>query len=263
MDFKNLTVSQIKNLLNEIEIIDENIDEVINSLLKDVRISVNKLAKQVENKYDILKNNRIMNEKFYGFDKEYILNNNYVVAGCDEVGRGPLAGPIVCASVVLDLYNSSKIISDINDSKKIKSRYFRKVLSDKIMENAKNFKIIEISNDEIDNIGISEANQKGFRDSILGLNMDIDLVLSDGYPVKNLNFRNIHVVKGDTKSASIMCASIIAKVYRDELMFRYHDEFPQYDFLNNVGYGTKKHLEAIKKFGICKYHRKTFLKNYI
>ena len=144
MDFKNLTVSQIKNLLNEIEIIDENIDEVINSLLKDVRISVNKLAKQVENKYDILKNNRIMNEKFYGFDKEYILNNNYVVAGCDEVGRGPLAGPIVCASVVLDLYNSSKIISDINDSKKIKSRYFRKVLSDKIMENAKNFKIIEI-----------------------------------------------------------------------------------------------------------------------
>ena len=93
--------------------------------------------------------------------------------------------------------------------------------------------------------------------------MDIDLVLSDGYPVKNLNFRNIHVVKGDTKSASIMCASIIAKVYRDELMFRYHDEFPQYDFLNNVGYGTKKHLEAIKKFGICKYHRKTFLKNYI
>ena len=138
MDFKNLTVSQIKNLLNEIEIIDENIDEVINSLLKDVRISVNKLAKQVENKYDILKNNRIMNEKFYGFDKEYILNNNYVVAGCDEVGRGPLAGPIVCASVVLDLYNSSKIISDINDSKKIKSRYFRKVLSDKIMENAKN-----------------------------------------------------------------------------------------------------------------------------
>ncbi len=102
-----------------------------------MRISVNKLAKQVENKYDILKNNRIMNEKFYGFDKEYILNNNYVVAGCDEVGRGPLAGPIVCASVVLDLYNSSKIISDINDSKKIKSRYFRKVLSDKIMENAK------------------------------------------------------------------------------------------------------------------------------
>lgn len=263
MDFKNLKVPEIKNLLDEITITDENVNEIIKLLSVDSRTSVKKFARQIEKRYEILKSNKVMNEKFYEFDREYILNNNYVIAGCDEVGRGPLAGPIVCASVILDLYDDSKIICDINDSKKIKSRELRKVISDSIKEKAKYFKIIEISNNEIDRIGIGEANQKGFRDSILSLNTKIDLVLSDGYPVRNLNIKNVHVVKGDTKSASIMCASIIAKVYRDELMFKYHEEFPQYDFLNNVGYGTKNHLDAIKKFGICKYHRRTFLKNYI
>ncbi|BAK81132.1 ribonuclease HII [Candidatus Arthromitus sp. SFB-rat-Yit] len=263
MDFGSLTVNQIKSFLNEIEITNENIAEIIDSLLMDSRLSVKKFAKQIENRYEIIKNNQMINEKFYDFDREFVLSNDYVIAGCDEVGRGPLAGPIVCASVVLDLCDESKIINDINDSKKIKSREFRKNISDRIMEKAKHFKIIEISNYEIDKIGIGEANQKGFRDSILGLGVKIDLVLSDGYPVKNLNIKNVHVIKGDTKSASIMCASIIAKVYRDEIMFKYHEEFPQYDFLNNVGYGTKKHIDAIKKFGICKYHRKTFLRSYV
>lgn len=263
MDFKNLTVPQVKEILNNLELNDDNFKEIMLKLSSDGRSSINKLAVQLENRYKALKENELMNERFYDFDREHVLNNNYTIVGCDEVGRGPLAGPIVCASVVLDLYNDDNVIRDINDSKKIKSREIRKRLSETIKERAKYFKIIEISNDEIDRIGIGVANQKGLKDAVEKLNIPVDLVLSDGYLVKDLSCKNISVIKGDTKSASIMCASIIAKVYRDELMFKYHEEFPQYDFLNNVGYGTKNHVDAIKRFGICKYHRKTFLKNYI
>lgn len=263
MEFKGLTVNQIKDKLDNIEFTECNVREIISKLSSDERISVRKLAQNVENRYKLIVENNLKNQEFYDFDRDYILNNNFVIAGCDEVGRGPLAGPIVCASVVLDLYKDENIIRGINDSKKIKSREFKKFLSDSIKDKAKKFKIIEISNDEIDKIGIGVANQKGLRDSVIGLNTNIDLVLSDGYLVNDVGYRNISVIKGDTKSASIMCASIIAKVYRDELMIKYHEEFPQYDFINNVGYGTKAHLASINKYGLCKYHRKSFLKNYI
>ena len=264
MNFDKMKVSDIKNFLNSMKNIeDENFGEILNQLENDQRTSVKKLAIKFRNRLNVIKQNELMIEEFYNFDREYILNNHYIIAGCDEVGRGPLAGPIVCASVVLDLYNQDKIIRNINDSKKIKSRELKKELSEIIKERALYFKIVEISNNEIDRIGIGVANQKGLKDSVEGIGINIDMVLSDGYLVKDLNTKNISVIKGDTKSASIMCASIIAKVYRDELMIKYHEEYPQYDFLNNVGYGTKFHVNAIKKYGFCKYHRRSFLNNYI
>lgn len=263
MNFDQMKVSDIKNFLSNMNMEEEKFEEILNQLENDSRASVKKLAVQFRNRLNAIKQNELMVEEFYNFDREYILNNHYVIAGCDEVGRGPLAGPIVCASVVLDLYNQDKIIRNINDSKKIKSRELKKELSEIIKEKALYFKIVEISNDEIDKIGIGVANQKGLKDSVEGLGVNVDLVLSDGYLVKDLTTKNISVIKGDTKSASIMCASIIAKVYRDELMIKYHEEYPQYDFLNNVGYGTKAHVDAIKKYGFCKYHRRSFLNNYI
>lgn len=263
MNFEKLKISEINEFLKNFDMENGNVFEIFEKLSLDKRISVEKLIKQFKNKYDIFKKNQLINESFYDFDRGYVCSNSYIIAGCDEVGRGPLAGPIVCASVVLDLHDEKNMIRNINDSKKIKSRSLKKELSEIIKDKAKYFKIIEISNDEIDKIGISVSNQKGLKNSVEGLEIKPDLVLSDGYLVKDLKTKNISVIKGDTKSASIMCASIIAKVYRDEIMIKYHDEFPEYDFLNNVGYGTKVHVEAIKKYGICKYHRKSFLKNYI
>ena len=263
MDFKKLKCDDIKIFIRNLNFESDKIDEIIFKLNCDERSSVKKLALSLKNKYEQFKKLEAMNAEFYDFDRQYVLNNNYVIAGCDEVGRGPLAGPIVCVSVVLDLNNENKIIKNINDSKKIKSRDLKKQISQEIIKNAKHFKIIEISNHEIDKFGIGTANQDGLRRSIEELNVNVDLVLSDGYLVKGLKQKNISIIKGDTKSASIMCASIIAKVYRDELMIKYHEKYPQYDFINNVGYGTKTHIENIKKFGICEYHRKSFIKNKI
>lgn len=262
MNFKNFTIAQIKNFLKDYDNF-ENMNEIIDELSKDSRSSVVKFVSAFRKKIDALEQRKQMNKEFYDFDRKYICNNDYIIVGCDEVGRGPLAGPIVCASVVLDLINDANLIQGINDSKKIKSREFKKELSEIIKEKAIKFKIVEIDNEEIDKIGIGVANQNGLRLSVEQLGIDPDLVLSDGYLIKDINYKNISVIKGDAKSASIMCASIIAKVYRDELMIKYHEEFPEYDFFNNVGYGTKVHVDAIKKNGICKYHRRTFLKNYI
>ena len=263
MNLEKLTVTEIKKYLDSLDMETVNIESICNDFLLDKRSSVKNLINKFEYKYKKYINIKKNTESFYNFDRQYILNNNYVIAGCDEVGRGPLAGPIVCASVILDLYNDDSVINNINDSKKIKSKEVKKSLSELIKNKSKFYSIIEISNEEIDCIGIGVANQKGLKESIEILNTKIDLVLSDGYLVKNLNYKNISVVKGDTKSASIMCAAIIAKVYRDELMYKLHEEYPQYDFINNVGYGTSTHVKAIEKYGICKYHRKSFLKNYL
>lgn len=263
MNFENMKCDDIKKFISNLDYKIDSIEEIIFKLSCDKRNSIKKLSDQLKNKYEKYKKIESQSEEFYQFDREYILNNNYVIAGCDEVGRGPLAGPIVCASVILDLYDENKIIKYINDSKKIKNRDFKTQLSDTIMEYSKHYKIIEISNEEIDKLGIGVANQQGLKQSIENLNVHIDLVLSDGYEIKDLKQKNIAIIKGDTKSASIMCASIIAKVYRDNLMFKYHEEYPEYDFINNVGYGTKTHIEAIKKNGICKYHRKSFIKNFL
>ncbi len=263
MKFENYKVSDIKMFLSDLDMDNPELDIIIDEISGDSRATVKRLLSQFKNKYRNFNDRKLMNEKFYNFDRDYVLRYNYIIAGCDEVGRGPLAGPIVCACVILDLYSNDKIIKDINDSKKIKDRNFRKYLSDVIKEKAKHFNIVEISNTEIDRIGIGVANQIGLRRSVEGVNSSIDLVLSDGYPIEDLKFKNIHLIKGDTKSASIMCASIIAKVYRDEILISYHEEFPQYDFINNVGYGTRTHVQAIMKYGACKYHRRSFLKNYI
>ena len=196
-------------------------------------------------------------KRMYEFDKSFG-NYNYI-AGVDEVGRGPLAGPIVACAVILDLnVLDDELILYLNDSKKIKESK-RSELAEQIKEKAIAFKICECSNEEIDEKGIAYCNNKIFLDSFNGLKVKPDLVLSDGYLIKEINILNKAVIKGDAQSATIAAASIVAKDYRDKIMKKYAEVYPQYDFEDNVGYGTKKHIDAIKSNGICSIHRKSFL----
>lgn len=229
-------------------------------LLNDSRKNViglgSKLGKSIE-KY-IKEQKRV--ESMYKFDKAFLEKG--FIAGVDEVGRGPLAGPIVACAVILDLNDLDDIILNINDSKLL-SRQKREELDKIIRKKAISFCIAEINNKIIDEKGIGYANNKIFIDACNGLSKKPDLVLSDGYLIKNFNIDNKHIIKGDRKSASIACASILAKVYRDNIMRNYHKKYPNYDFENNVGYGTKNHLDGIKNHGITPIHRKSFLKNII
>nr|MBK5234164.1 ribonuclease HII [Clostridium sp.] len=266
IDISNMSYSEIcKYMLNigniENVIKDSDRGNIINLLLQDNRKTVQKLGSKISKKFE-LKDKEIQRvKKMYEFDRSF--GNYKYVAGVDEVGRGPLAGPIVAAAVILDLKVKDKdLILRANDSKKI-SIACRKELSYIIKEKALAYKIIEIDNKQIDEKGVGWCNNQVFLDACAGLNIKPDLVLSDGYKIKNFTNLNEFVIKGDTKSVSIACASIIAKVYRDELMVQYHNKYPNYGFDRNVGYGTKEHVLAIKENGIIPIHRKSFLKNIL
>lgn len=263
----SIKFAELKDMVSDIEINNDTLEEVhtiISILIGDKRKNVtslaNKLMKNCEkfiNEYD-----RVMN--LYLFDKDMVnKHNGKVLAGVDEVGRGPLAGPIVSAAVVLDLDSLDKIILGINDSKKV-PLLKREELSKIIMDNCLDYCIASFDNREIDEQGIGVCNNNVFLNAVHGLTkVKPDIVLSDGYPIKGIDIINEAVIKGDTKSASIACASIIAKVYRDNIMKEYDKKYPQYDFKENVGYGTSKHVEAIKEYGSCDIHRMSFLKNIL
>lgn len=229
-------------------------------LINDNRKNVSSLGKQILKNEEKKQKEIKRVQGMYNFDKNF---GNIIIAGVDEVGRGPLAGPIVGAAVVLDLNElNNDIILGINDSKKLSPKK-REELSKIIKEKALSYEIAELDNGEIDGKGIAWCNNEIFRIACSKLNRKPDLVISDGYAVKGLGIRNNFVVKGDAKSASIACASIIAKVYRDGLMHKYAERYPQYGFEHNVGYGSTEHIEAIRKYGVCPIHRMSFLKNII
>jgi ribonuclease HII len=180
-----------------------------------------------------------------------------LVAGVDEVGRGPLAGPVVCAAVIMPTDN---LIEGVTDSKKLSEKK-RKTLSEIIKEKAVCYCIAQVSQEEIDNLNILNAVKKCMVDAVEGLGVKPDITLVDGVDT-NLPINAEYIIKGDLNSYTIGCASIIAKVYRDELMVEMAKEFPEYGFEKHKGYGTKVHIEKIKEIGPCKLHRKTFIKNF-
>ncbi|MBQ2717598.1 MAG: ribonuclease HII [Clostridia bacterium] len=181
------------------------------------------------------------------------------IAGVDEVGRGPLAGPVVCASVIMPL-DDDKIIEGITDSKKISEKK-RKVLSDKIKEVALSYCIYEISPEVIDEINILEATKKCMSSAVNGLKIEPEVVFVDALKL-DISYPQESIIKGDALSYSIGAASIIAKVYRDELMEKLDETYPEYGFKKHKGYGTKAHIDTIKEIGPCPIHRKTFIKNF-
>ena len=182
------------------------------------------------------------------------------IAGVDEVGRGPLAGPVVCAAVIMP-FDDESIIEGVDDSKKLSEKK-REKLAEEIMEMALCYCIFEVSEKEIDEINILEATKKGMREALLGLSIQPDMVLTDGNMTLDIPFPQQSIVHGDALSYSIGSASIIAKVYRDKLMDEYAKTYPVYAFDRNKGYGTAVHISAIKEFGLCPIHRKTFTKKF-
>lgn len=176
------------------------------------------------------------------------------IAGIDEVGKGAFAGPVVTAAVVLP---KNFKINGIKDSKLLNFKK-RKVLSEYIRENASYFVISKVNVNYINKFGIGKATEKAFLNCINKLNK-FDFLLVDGYKIKKYNSDNqIGIIHGDSLSVSIAAASIIAKDYRDKLMIKLHKKYPEYNFLENKGYGTKKHIKAIGKFGLIKEHRTSF-----
>jgi ribonuclease HII len=181
-----------------------------------------------------------------------------LIAGIDEAGRGPLAGPVVAAAVIFppDYKNGQ-----INDSKQLSYRK-REELYEIIKNNAVTVGIGVTDADVIDRINILQASLLAMREAVLELSTPPDFLLIDGLHKINMPIPQKPLVKGDTLSISIAAASIIAKVSRDRIMEMYHRQFPQYNFLQNKGYGTKEHCNALREFGMCKIHRRSFhLKN--
>lgn len=259
----------IKQYIDDIEIqyksnqIDENeIMHFIDILKKDERKNIQALGNKILRNVEKEKEEISRTKKMYEFDKSF--GEYKYIAGVDEVGRGPLAGPIVAAAVILDLdYKSEKdLIMKINDSKKLSPKV-REELANIIKSKAISYNIAVIDNEEIDKKGIAWCNNEVFIRACRNLKVKPELVLSDGYGIKNFDILNEFVIKGDTKSANIAAASIVAKVYRDKLMEEEAKVYPNYGFENHVGYGTEEHVNAIKKYGICKIHRKSFLKNIL
>ncbi len=194
------------------------------------------------------------------YEREYFKEGYRLVAGVDEVGRGPLAGPVVAAAVILPLEEEKRILG-IDDSKKLSPKK-REALAEMIKERAVAYAIEETSEEIIDSVNILQATRLTMKRAIEKLSPRPDFVLTDGNMTLDIDFPQKSIVKGDALVASIGAASILAKTYRDALMKKYAEEFPYYGFERNVGYGTAEHIAAIRERGICTIHRKTFIKKF-
>lgn len=195
--------------------------------------------------------------EMFAYERKYGQYN--YICGVDEVGRGPFAGPVVAAAVILP---KDCDILYLNDSKKISEKK-RDILYDEIYEKAVAVGIGMASEKVIDEINILQATYKAMQSAIEKLEIVPDLLLNDAVTIPEISIPQVPIIKGDAKSASIAAASIVAKVTRDRMMKEYDAVYPGYQFARNKGYGTKAHIEAIKAQGICEIHRRTFVKKYI
>jgi ribonuclease HII len=189
------------------------------------------------------------------FENQAISEGFRFVAGVDEVGRGCLAGAVVAAACILDL--SKPLPAGLNDSKKISEKR-RDAIAAELRESVVAFSIAEVQADEIDRINILQATKKAMRLAIESLAPGADFLLIDAVSLKEINLPQKAIIKGDAISASIAAASILAKTYRDNLMRELCKIYPQYGFSKHVGYGTRAHFEALRQYGACPLHRKSF-----
>ena len=206
-----------------------------------------------EKELERLTNLKSMEKELYEKGFEY-------VCGIDEAGRGPLAGPVVVAGVIMP---KDSMIEGVNDSKKVSEKK-REKLYDRILEEAISYSVAIIGQDVIDEINILNATKQGVTKVVEELDVKPNLILVDA--LTHINTKGIphdSIIKGDAKCYNIAAASIIAKVTRDRIMREWDEIYPQYGFINHKGYGTAKHIEALKEYGPCPIHRRTFIKNFV
>lgn len=195
----------------------------------------------------------------YSIENEYREKGFNIICGVDEAGRGPLAGPVYAAAVILP---SDCVIEGLNDSKKLTEKK-REVLFDEIKEKALAYGIASADEKEIDEINILNATFLAMKRAIASLSVRPDLALIDGNQKPHTDIEEVTVIKGDAKSMSIAAASVLAKVSRDRFMLEMAEKYPQYEFARHKGYGTKLHYEKIAQYGVCDIHRRTFLKKIL
>ena len=193
------------------------------------------------------------------FEQQAAAKGYSAICGVDEAGRGPLAGPVCAAAVILP---ENTVIDGVNDSKKLSEKK-REALFDVICETARSYSIAYTSVEEIEELNILNATMLAMKRAVEGLDVKADYAMIDGNRTPDLEIESEYIIKGDAKSMSVACASILAKVSRDRLLYEYAKEYPQYGFEKHKGYGTKAHTEALKEYGPCPYHRMSFLKKIL
>lgn len=223
----------------------------------DSRGGVQKLILQYEKKIKALEAEKLRMEQMMQYEREY--EHLGYLCGIDEVGRGPLAGPVVACAVILPVDHQ---ILYLNDSKKL-TAHKREELYDVILREAVAVGIGMVGPAKIDEINILQATYEAMRQAISKLKVTPQLLLNDAVTIPGVEIPQVPIIKGDAKSASIAAASIVAKVTRDRLMVEYDKTLPGYGFASNKGYGSTEHIEALKKFGPTPIHRATFIKNFV
>lgn len=249
---------KISDIKREFEVTNiENISDIIVLYKTDNRAGVKKIIESYEKKLLAFHKEIERLQIMRTFENEY--SDYSYICGIDEVGRGPLAGPVMAAAVILP---KDCNLLYINDSKQLSEKK-REALYDEIMEQAISVGVGSIPPNKIDEINISNATYEAMRQAIGNLKVIPDILLNDAVTIPGITIKQVPIIKGDAKSVSIAAASIIAKVTRDRLMLAYDKVFPGYQFASNKGYGSTEHIEAIKKIGPSPIHRASFIKNFL
>lgn len=246
-----LKIGEIKAILESVTV--EDIPATVDRFKSDERAGVKKILEKYSKIYSKYEDELRRTEQMKKYEKEY--DSYGYIAGIDEVGRGPLAGPVVTCAVILP---KDCNILYINDSKKLSEKK-REELYDIIMEQAVAVGIGIESPQVIDDINILQATYSAMRKSIDNLKIRPDLLLNDAVTIPGVDIKQVPIIKGDAKSISIAAASIVAKVTRDRMMVEYDKMYPGYDFAGNKGYGSSSHIEALKKLGPTPIHRRSFI----
>ena len=252
--FEKMTVSGIKEYISQVQM--QSYPELIPVLKEDSRVAVKKIGESLAKKVAVRENEvaRIITMK--SIEAGYYRNGIQRIGGIDEVGRGPLAGPVVTCVIILKP-ESNRLY--VNDSKKV-AKKIRESLCQQLLEDAIDYAIGQVDNDVIDKLNILNATKKAMTDSLKTLSVKPELLLIDALHIDS-EIPQKSIIHGDASSYTIAAASIVAKVYRDDLMQIYHEQYPEYGFDHNMGYGTAEHIDALRKYGPTPIHRKSFIQN--
>lgn len=244
-----MKIAEIREILKK----DDVPEEVLQEILSDSRKGVQNLVQAYMKRLEKLSREKLRVESMYEVESSFYKKGMNLIAGIDEVGRGPLAGPVTVAAVILKPH---WFAAGLNDSKKV-TPVHREELSKKIHEEAVDISIYSLPPEEIDAVNIYEATMMAMYQAVKNLKVKPDAVIVDAMPL-HFPFPTVSMIHGDARSASVAAASIVAKVYRDHLMDEYDREYPGYGFAKNKGYGTAEHIHALEELGVTPIHRRSF-----